>query len=50
VVAATIAGQLAMAVIVDHFGWLGVARQPVTIARVAGIVLLAAGVFLVVRN
>jgi transporter family-2 protein len=50
VVAATIAGQLAMAVVVDHFGWLGVARQPVTLARVAGIVLLAAGVFLVVRN
>jgi transporter family-2 protein len=50
VVAATIAGQLAMAVVVDHFGWLGVARQPVTVARVAGIALLAAGVFLVVRN
>ena len=50
VVAATIAGQLAMAVVVDHFGWLGVARQPVTVARIAGIGLLAAGVFLVVRN
>jgi bacterial/archaeal transporter family-2 protein len=50
VTAATIAGQLAMAVVIDHFGLLGVARQPVTAARVAGIALLAAGVFLVVRS
>jgi transporter family-2 protein len=50
VVAATIAGQLSMSVVVDHFGWLGVARQPITAPRVAGILLLAAGVFLVVRD
>ena len=50
VVAATIAGQLTMSVIVDHFGWLGVERQTITAARVVGIVLLAAGVFLVVRK
>jgi uncharacterized membrane protein YdcZ (DUF606 family) len=34
----------------DHFGIAGVARQPVTAARVAGVALLAAGVFLIVRN
>jgi transporter family-2 protein len=50
VVAATIAGQLSMSVIVDHFGWLGVERQPITAVRFAGILLLAAGVFLVVRD
>ena len=50
VVAATIAGQLTMSVVVDHFGWLGVERQPITAARVVGIVLLAAGVALVVRK
>jgi transporter family-2 protein len=50
VVAATIAGQLTMSVIVDHFGWLGVERQTITAARVAGIVLLTAGVFLIVRE
>jgi transporter family-2 protein len=50
VVAATIAGQLTMSVVVDHFGWLGVERQAITAARVAGIVLLAAGVFLIVRE
>jgi transporter family-2 protein len=50
VTAATIAGQLTMAVIIDQFGIAGVARQPVTVARIAGVVLLAAGVYLIVRN
>ncbi len=50
IVAATIAGQLAASVVVDHFGVLGVERQPVTLARVAGVLLLAAGVFLIVRD
>ena len=31
--AATIAGQLALAVVIDHFGWLGVARSPITAAQ-----------------
>jgi transporter family-2 protein len=50
VTAATIAGQLSLSVAVDHFGWLGVDRAPVTAPRVAGIVLLAVGVFLIVRD
>jgi bacterial/archaeal transporter family-2 protein len=50
VTAATIAGQLTMSVIVDHQGWLGVERSPVTAAKVTGLVLLAAGTWLVVRE
>jgi len=50
VTAATIAGQLTLAVVVDQLGVLGVAKQPITAARVAGIALLAAGVYLVVRD
>ena len=50
VVAATIAGQLAISVVVDQFGLLGVDRQPVTLAKIAGLVLLAAGTYLVVRD
>jgi transporter family-2 protein len=49
VVAATIAGQLTAAVIVDQLGVLGVEKQVVTAPRLAGIALLAAGTFLVVR-
>jgi len=50
VVAATIAGQLAVSVVVDQFGLLGVERQPVTAAKLAGLALLAAGTYLVVRD
>jgi transporter family-2 protein len=50
VVAATIAGQLTMGVVVDQLGLLGVAKDPVTAGKVVGIVLLAAGVFLIVRE
>ena len=50
VVAATIAGQLTLSVIVDHFGWLGVAKEPISAVRVAGVALLALGVFLIVKD
>jgi bacterial/archaeal transporter family-2 protein len=48
--AVTIAGQLAVAVAMDHYGWLGVERTPVTVAKVAGIVLLGLGTWLVIRE
>jgi transporter family-2 protein len=50
VIAATIAGELTVAVLVDQFGWFGVAQQTITPVRVAGIVLLGLGVLLVVRH
>ena len=50
VVAATIAAQLTVSLVVDQFGWLGVARDPITAGKLAGVVLLALGVFLVVRE
>jgi bacterial/archaeal transporter family-2 protein len=50
VTAATIAGQLTMAVIVDQLGILGIPKQPITAARVVGVALLAAGVYLIVRD
>jgi transporter family-2 protein len=48
--AVTIAGQLAVAVALDHFGWLGVERSPVSLAKIAGIALLALGTWLVIRE
>lgn len=50
VTAATIAGQLAASVVVDQFGLLGVAKQPITLAKVVGVLLLALGVALIVRE
>lgn len=50
VVAATIAGQLALAMVIDQFGWLGAAQSSITPAKVLGVLFLAAGVALVVRD
>lgn len=53
-VAATItlmvSGQLALSLLLDHFGALGVPRQPLSLSRVAGIFLVIAGVVLVRRG
>ncbi|MGI8624346.1 MAG: DMT family transporter [Solirubrobacteraceae bacterium] len=48
--AATISGQLLTSVTVDQFGLLGVEKSPITALKVVGLVLLAAGTFLVVRE
>jgi bacterial/archaeal transporter family-2 protein len=50
VTAATIAGQLTMAAVVDQLGLLGVAKHPITAVRIVGITLLAAGTYLIVRD
>jgi transporter family-2 protein len=49
VAAATIAGQLATAVVIDRLGILGLERTPITGARIAGVALLFAGTYLVIR-
>jgi len=50
VAAATIAGQLAMSVLVDRLGLFGLEQRPLDLARVAGVALLLAGTVLVVRS
>ena len=50
VTAATIAGQLTISVVVAQLGILGTDQRPITAAKVVGVVLLAAGVYLIVRE
>ena len=50
VTAATIAGQLSFSVILDRLGAFGLDEKPLSIGRVIGVALLAAGVFLIVRE
>jgi bacterial/archaeal transporter family-2 protein len=50
VTAATIAGQLTLAVIIDRLGWFGIEARGFTLQRILGIVLLAVGTLLVVRG
>ncbi len=47
--ALALAGQLAMSLVVDHYGWLGLPENPLTWGRAAGVVLLAAGAWLIAR-
>jgi bacterial/archaeal transporter family-2 protein len=49
-VALLIAGQLAAGALIDAFGWLGSPRIPVTITRVSGLLLVAAGAALTLRR
>lgn len=48
--AVVISGQVAVSVAIDRFGLLGVARSPIGVQRVLGLVLLLVGVTLVVRK
>jgi transporter family-2 protein len=49
VAAATITGQLTAAVVIDRLGILGLEETPLSTVRIAGVVLLLAGTYLVVR-
>ena len=50
VTAATVAGQLAVSVIADKLGILNLPEKPISVGRVAGVVLLGLGVYLIVRE
>jgi transporter family-2 protein len=45
-----VATQLCTSLLLDHFGLVGFAQHGINISRVAGAVLLIAGVTLIVRN
>lgn len=47
---AAVAGQLAAALALDHFGLIGLDPRPATLARILGLVLVFAGAFLVRRG
>jgi bacterial/archaeal transporter family-2 protein len=49
VAAATITGQLVVSVLIDRLGVLGLEQTPVSASRIAGVVMLMAGTYLVVR-
>lgn len=45
-----VAGQLLLSLVLDHFGAMGMPKQPISVGRVAGIGLVIAGVLLVRRS
>lgn len=44
-----IAGQMLVTLLIDHFGWLGVAQKPINLMRVLGAALITVGVALIRR-
>ena len=50
VTAATIAGQLVLAMVLDRLGAFGLEERPLSVQRILGIALLVAGTILVVRE
>lgn len=50
ITAATVSAQLAASMLLDQFGAFGLDKQPITLTRLAGVLLLAAGTYLVVAG
>jgi transporter family-2 protein len=48
--AVVITGQLAISIVIDRFGLLGIAKQHIGASRIIGLALLVAGFLLVVRK
>ncbi|MNE66549.1 hypothetical protein D3C80_1621050 [compost metagenome] len=42
-----LAGQLGMAMTLDHFGWAGFREAPVSAMKVGGLALIAAGIWMI---
>ena len=45
-----ITAQFLMGALVDQFGWMGAEARPLNLARLAGMVLLLTGTWLITRN
>lgn len=45
-----LAGQLLMAMLLDHFGWLGFRQASISLGKIGGILLIASGIWLIRRS
>ncbi|MEX6501581.1 DMT family transporter [Pseudomonas zhanjiangensis] len=45
-----LAGQLGMALTLDHFGWAGFREAPISLGKIAGLLLIVAGIWLIRRG
>ncbi len=46
-VALILAGQMFASLLLDHFGWLGYPLHPISLGRIAGVLLLCGGIWLI---
>lgn len=45
-----VAGQLLTALVMDHFGWLGLLENPVSAKKIIGVLLVVTGAWLVTKK
>jgi transporter family-2 protein len=45
-----VAGQFIAAIIIDHYGWMGLPIKAISWYRISGIAMLLAGVYLIQKN
>lgn len=45
-----VAAQCAMGALMDHFGWLGASVRPFNASRLAGLVIVLIGIWLIIRE
>lgn len=50
VIAALVAGQMAAGLLIDYYGLLGLAVQPITISRLGGMALILSGLALILHK
>jgi transporter family-2 protein len=50
VVVMLVAGQLAMALLLDHFGWIGLPVREISPMRLTGVALVLVGAFVFTRG
>jgi transporter family-2 protein len=48
--ALVLAGQLGMALTLDHFGWAGFREAPISLGKIGGLLLIVAGIWLIRRS
>lgn len=46
----TVAAQMLLSIVLDHYGWLGLPTAPINWARVLGVILVIGGVVLIRAN
>jgi transporter family-2 protein len=46
-IALVVLGQSAAALAIDHYGWMGMPQEPISLARAAGLVLVLGGIALI---
>jgi transporter family-2 protein len=45
-----VTGQIVCAVLIDHFGWFNVAVHPISLTRLAGVLLMIGGIYFVMKK